>query len=183
MRPSELSAPLGPALDQHQSPASPPRNFTGIKRSGGAGCSSRSTASTFGMPLPFACGANFRTRCAAKPVTPAEIASRITKPTSPWRCDQSMVEPRRRSDHSRAIRKRAPTSPMSHPTRTPKARERAGCHPLASGRDRAAQGLEPWPPVFFHSHSSQKTVSQSKRRFSDRIYLTRKPFYCASSHN
>jgi hypothetical protein len=41
--------------------STPPKNFTGIRMSGGGGCLSRSIASTSGMPLPFAPGANFRT--------------------------------------------------------------------------------------------------------------------------
>jgi len=75
--------------------STPPKNFTGIRISGGCGCSSRSTASTSGMPLPFAPGANLRTSQAANPVAVAEIPMMNAKPAISLPCAQSMKQDRR----------------------------------------------------------------------------------------
>jgi len=96
--------------------STPPKNFTGIRISGGGGSSSRRTASTSGMPLPFAPGANFRTSLEANPVAMAETPITSAKPPISVPCAQSMTAFRKRSDCSRTSRKTLPTRPDSPPT-------------------------------------------------------------------
>ena len=53
--------------------------------------SSLSTASTCGIPLPFAEGANRRTSQAATPAAAAAAATTAAAPSGPWPCAQPTI--------------------------------------------------------------------------------------------
>jgi hypothetical protein len=60
--------------------STPPRNLTGIKRNGAGERSPRITASTWGMPLPDACGEYRRTNQAANAAAAAHAVRTKRKP-------------------------------------------------------------------------------------------------------
>jgi hypothetical protein len=140
--------------------STPPRNLTGIRIRGGGGCSSRSIASTSGMPLPFAPGANLRTSQAANPVAMAEMPMTSAKPAISLPCAQSMTAPRKRSDRSRPGERRLLQVPISHPPQTPRAPGPAGCRVLALALDRSpAPDSLPLPQAFSTPpYSLQKNI-------------------------
>ena len=71
--------------------------FTGIRRYCARGSSPLSTASTWGMPLPDACGEYRRTSQAATPVAAAQMAITKKRPTKLSACIRSINTLRQRS--------------------------------------------------------------------------------------
>ena len=60
----------------------PPTNFTTISRDGAGGKSPFNTASTWGIPLPDACGENRRTSQAAIATAAADTPTTTSRPAN-----------------------------------------------------------------------------------------------------
>lgn len=98
----------------------PAKNFTGIRLKGAGGSAACRTASTWGIPLPEACGEKRRTNQAAAATATAHPTVTNRKPTSRWPCAQTINRSRKRSACSSERRKAAPMSPDPAPTSSAK---------------------------------------------------------------